>query len=386
MSLRVCAVTGGRADWGLLSVPLALIRDDPDFALQLVVTGQHLLPGAGGTDRVIEAEGFRIDARVDMLLAGDSAVAVSKSMGLATIGFAEVFDRLKPDLLFVLGDRYEILAAAQAAMVARIPIAHLCGGDVTEGAMDEAIRHAISKMSHLHFVSNRDAARRVCQLGEDPAQVHCVGSPGLDRVRLTPPMARDDFFASIDFVPRARNLLVTFHPATLDEDASAACTEMLAALDALGPDLGLIFTGVNADTGGRAVAACIDGFVASHANARAYASLGAVRYFSALRHVDAVVGNSSSGLYEAPSFGIPTVNIGDRQGGRLKARSVLDCDADRQAILATLRQAFSLDCAGTVNPYGDGHSAERIVTILKALRDPRSLLKKRFFDAEGGSP
>lgn len=386
MPLKVCAVTGGRADWGLLSVPLALIRDDPDFALQLVVTGQHLLPGAGATDRVIEAEGFHIDARVDMLLAGDSAVAVSKSMGLAIIGFAEVFDRLKPDLLFVLGDRYEILAAAQAAMVARIPIAHLCGGDVTEGAMDEAIRHAITKMSHLHFVSNQDAARRVCQLGEDPAQVYCVGSPGLDRIRLTPRMTRDAFFASIGFVPRARNLLVTFHPATLDDDVSAACMEMLAALDALGPEVGLIFTGVNADTGGRAVAACIDGFVAMHPNACAHVSLGAARYFSALGHVDAVVGNSSSGLYEAPSFAIPTVNIGDRQGGRLKARSVLDCAADREAILAALRQAFAMDCSGTANPYGDGHSAERIIAVLKAVGDTRPLLKKRFFDVGGATP
>lgn len=381
MTLSICAVTGGRADWGLLSVPLARLRDHPAFDLKLVLTGQHLAPGGEGGVAAIESE-FRVDGRLDMLLAADTPVAVTKSLGLAVVGFADILARLRPDLLLVLGDRYEILAAVQAALVARVPVAHLCGGDLTEGAMDEAIRHSISKMAHIHFVSNVDAGRRLRQLGEDPARVHCVGSPGLDLVRQVPVLERDALFAAIGFVPRRRNLLVTFHPATLDEDSVGHCAEMLAALDALGPDTGLIFTGVNADTGARAVSERIDAFVHDHDNAKSYVSLGGVNYLNALRQVDAVVGNSSSGLYEAPSFRVPTVNIGDRQGGRLRAASVVDCIPTRHDIGRALREALALDCSSVENPYGDGHATERIVAVLERLENPRALLKKRFFDME----
>lgn len=383
MTLSICAVTGGRADWGLLSVPLVRLRDHAAFDLKLVVTGQHLAPGGEDGIAAIEA-GFSIDARLDMLLAADTPLAVTKSLGLAVIGFADIFERLRPDLLLLLGDRYEILAAAQAALIARIPVAHLCGGDLTEGAMDEAIRHSITKMAHIHFVTNAEAGHRLRQLGENPGQVHCVGSPGLDLLREVPVLERGALFAAIGFTPRRRNLLVTFHPVTLDEDSGTQCTEMLAALDALGPETGLIFTGVNADTGAHAVAALIDAFVATHANAKAYGSLGSRHYLNLLRQVDAVVGNSSSGLYEAPSFHIPTVNIGDRQGGRLKAASVIDCAPERQAIGHALRQAAGMDCSGVINPYGDGHAAERIVAVLETLGDLRALLKKRFH--EGKAP
>lgn len=378
--LKVCAVTGGRADWGPMSVLLGRLRDDPDFDLKIVATGQHLIASAGDTASVIEAEGFTIAERVDMQLAGDSAVAVTKSLGLATIGFADVLARLQPDLMLVLGDRYEILAAVQAALVARVPVAHLCGGDVTEGAMDDAIRHAITKMSHIHFVTNEDSARRVRQLGEASETVHCVGSPGLDRIRLTPLLDRTAFFHSIDFAPRARNLLITFHPVTLDADPTAQLDALLLALERLGPNTGLIFTGTNTDTGSNAIAQRIANFVASRDNACAHASLGAQRYFSALRHVDVVVGNSSSGLYEAPSFGTPTVNIGDRQQGRLRAASVIDCPAEPDAIVAAIERACEMDCSDVTNPYGDGHAAERILSVLKRLEKPASLLKKRFCD------
>jgi UDP-N-acetylglucosamine 2-epimerase (non-hydrolysing)/GDP/UDP-N,N'-diacetylbacillosamine 2-epimerase (hydrolysing) len=357
-----------------------LLRADPAFALDLIVTGQHLVPADDNTAEAIKAEGFAPSATIDMLLASDAPVAVAKSMGLATAGFADAFARLAPDLVLVLGDRYEILAAVQAAVVARLPVAHLCGGDITEGAMDDAIRHAVTKLSHLHFVTNEAAARRVWQLGEDPARVHCVGSPGLDRIRQTKLLDRAAFFRRVGFEPRASNLLVTFHPETLHADPLGQCRELLAALHELGPEFGFIFTGSNADPGGRGVDRLVGEFVAAHDNACAHASLGAALYFSALSHASAVVGNSSSGLYEAPTFKVPTVNIGDRQRGRLRAASVIDCAAERRAIGAAIRKALTLDCAGVINPYGDGHASERIVAVLRGLGDPRQLVHKRFVD------
>lgn len=383
MPLKICAVTGGRADWGLLSVPLLLLRDDPAFDLSVVVTGQHMVPGAGDTGAVIEAEGFSITARVDMALTADTPVGITRSLGVGTQGFADVLDRLRPDLMLVLGDRYELLAVVQAALLARIPVAHLCGGDLTEGAMDDAIRHAVTKMSHLHFVTTEEAARRVRQLGEDPRNIHCVGSSGLDRVRLTPRLSRADFLASVDLPELDRFLVVTYHPETLATDPLAGCRELLSALAALPANVGLLFTGVNADPGGQAVTQAIHRFVAERPLSRLYASLGAQRYFSALTHAEAVVGNSSSGLYEAPSFGIPTVNIGDRQGGRIRAVSVIDCLPERDAILAALEQAATMDCSAVENPYGDGYASERIRAVLKGMDNPQRLLKKHFFDLEG---
>lgn len=378
MPLSILAVTGSRADWGLLAPVLAALRDDPAFSLHLAVTGQHLTPGSASLAAILE-DGFTADYRITIVSADDSAAGVTKSMGLALIGFADLLTQARPDLMLLLGDRYEIHAAASAALIARLPVAHLCGGDVTEGAIDDAFRHGLTKMAHLHFVSNADAARRVAQLGEPPERIHNVGSPGLDRIRQARLLDRDAFFASIGLAPRERNLLVTFHPVTLAQDSDDQCRAMLEALAAF-PDAGLIFTGSNADPGGRGVDALLEGFARGRDNAVLVPSLGSQRYFSALRHVDALIGNSSSGLYEAPSFDLPAVNIGARQKGRPRARSVIDCDPDVSAVTDAIRAALVSDYADTVNPYGDGHAAPRIVEVLRSINNPVSLLAKGFRD------
>jgi UDP-N-acetylglucosamine 2-epimerase (non-hydrolysing)/GDP/UDP-N,N'-diacetylbacillosamine 2-epimerase (hydrolysing) len=341
----------------------------------------HLSPEFGLTYRAIEEDGFRIDERVEMLLSGDTPVSIAKSIGLATVGFADAFARLQPDLVMLLGDRYELLAAAQAALVASLPIAHIAGGDTTEGAFDEAIRHSITKMSHLHFVTNRDAYRRVLQLGEDPACVFEFGSPGIDAIQRTRLLDRAQLERALDFRLEARNLLVTFHPATLEYAAAGAqFDELLAALAPFAADTGLIFTLPNADTSGRLLIAKLEAFVAGHPTARAYASLGQLRYLSTIAQVDAVVGNSSSGLYEVPTFRKPTVNIGDRQSGRMQAASIVNCAPERTAIAAAIGQALALDCSTVVNPYGTGNAASRIVGVLREVADYRALIKKHFHD------
>jgi UDP-hydrolysing UDP-N-acetyl-D-glucosamine 2-epimerase len=266
-----------------------------------------------------------------------------------------------------------------AATLARIPIAHIAGGDVTEGSFDDALRHAITKMAHLHFVTNETAARRVRQLGEESTRIHVVGSPGLDLARTTSIPSRAEFFAAIDLVPARSNFLVTFHPVTRAEDSLAQLDQMLEALQTL-PDAAVLFTGANADPEGRRIDDRIRGLVARHGNMRFVPSLGAERYFAALTHCDAVIGNSSSGLYEAPSFGIATVDIGDRQKGRLRADSVFHCAPERAAIRAAIDAALARGRQPTVNPYGDGHASEKIVVALKALGDPRRLLQKGFID------
>jgi len=377
----ICVVTGSRAEYGLLYWVMKEIAADPDLQLKIVATGMHLAPQFGLTWRQIEEDGFAIDAKVDMLLCSDTAVGIGKSIGLGVSGFADTLDRLRPELLLVLGDRFEILAAAQAALVARIPIAHIAGGDVTEGAIDEAIRHSITKMAHLHFVTNADAARRVRQLGENPAHIYEVGSPGLDFIRCATLMERPALEAALDFRFQAQNLLVTFHPETLASASGATqFVELLGALDALGPDIGVVFTRPNADSGHSAIDALIDDYVGARPATRAYTALGPLRYLSLMAQVDAVVGNSSSGLYEAPSLRKPTVNIGDRQKGRLQATSVFNCAARTEDIARTIRVALAADCSETVNPFGDGHSAMRICQVLKQVEQPQALLKKHFFD------
>lgn len=379
--LKICVVTGSRAEYGSLTLLMQVIKDDPELELQVIATGMHLSPEFGLTYKEIEADGFLIDAKVEMLLSSDSAVGIAKSIGLGVIGCADAFERLQPDLLVLLGDRFEILAAAQAALVMCIPVAHIAGGDTTEGAFDEAIRHSITKMSHLHFVTNEAAARRVRQLGEDPQRIHLVGNPGLDQIKLLRLLDRDELEKDMGITFRDRNLLVTFHPATLDpHPAETQFRVLLNALASFSPDVGIIFTKPNADTDGRILTSMIDGFIAGHPNARAYTSLGQLRYLSVMAQVDAVVGNSSSGLYEAPSLKKPTVNIGDRQKGRLQAASVLNCPVNAEEIRQTIRLAFTRDCSMTVNPYGDGNSSPRIVAILKQLVDPRRLLQKHFHE------
>lgn len=379
MPHKVCVVTSTRADYGLLYWVMKEIDAHPELELRIVATGMHLSPEFGLTYREIERDGFRIDAKIEILLSSDTSVGACKSLGVAVIGFADAFDKIKPDILLLLGDRFEILAAAEAALILRIPVAHIAGGDTTEGAFDESIRHAITKMSHLHFVTNEVSARRVRQMGESPERVFNVGSPGIDFITRARLLNRDELAKQIGFQFRSRNLLVTFHPATLDLDsAESQMTELLGALTALGEDTGILFTMPNADPSGRVLASMVDEFVAKHPYARSYVSLGQTRYLSAMRAVDVVVGNSSSGLYEAPTLKKPTVNIGDRQKGRLSANSVLHCRAEAAAIRDAIERAFRLDCSDVVNPYGDGSASRRICDALVAVSNPGELLRKSF--------
>lgn len=383
MTRKICVVTGTRAEYGLLRWVMDGIRNAPGLQLQLVVTGMHLSSEFGWTYREIEHDGFRIDRKVETLVASDSPTALAKSMGLGMIGFGETLRELEPNLLLVLGDRFEILPAVAAALVARVPVAHLHGGESTEGAFDEAIRHSITKMSHLHFVATENYRRRVIQLGEHPDRVFTVGGLGIDNIRKMPLLERTALEASLGFELGQKNLLVTFHPATLEGATSAQqMTELLAALENL-KDTRLIFTMPNADTGGRELIEMIDRFVATHENARAFKSLGQLRYLSCVRHVDGVVGNSSSGLAEVPSFAKGTVNIGDRQRGRLKASSVIDCLPDRRSIAAALIKLYSpqfqLALKSAHNPYGEGGASEKVVQVIRDY-PLDSILKKTFYD------
>jgi len=383
MTRKVCVVTGSRAEYGLLRWVMEGIRQAPDLQLQIIATGMHLSSEFGLTYREIEKDGFVIDRKVEMLLSSDTPTGLGKSMGLGLIGFGEALQQLQPDLILLLGDRFEIFSAAAAAMVARIPVAHLHGGESTEGAFDEAIRHSITKMSHLHFAAADEYRRRVIQLGEQPDRVFLVGGLGVDNIMRLPLLDRAELEASLGMELGSKSLLITFHPATL-EDATAAdqMAELLAALDPL-EGTRMVFTMPNADTEGRILFDMVEQFVASHANARAFLSLGQLRYLSCIRHVDGVVGNSSSGLAEVPSFKKGTINIGDRQRGRLRADSVIDCLPNRQAIAAALRRLYSPEFQESLrsvrNPYGEGGASEKIVETIRAY-PLESILKKHFYD------
>lgn len=377
---KICVLTGTRAEYGLLSTLMKAIEKDQDLQLQVVVTGMHLSPEFGLTYQEISEDGFAIDSKVETLLSSDTPIGITKSIGIGIIGFADVFGQLQPDLLVLLGDRYEILAAAQAALIAKIPIAHIAGGDTTEGAFDEAIRHSITKMSQLHFVTNENSWQRVRQLGENPNYIYNVGSPGIDRIIDLQQMNRSQLEESLQFIFLKKNLLITFHPVTLENQTSSQhFNELLAALDNLGPEIGLIFTKPNADPEGREFIRLLDDFVSKHPNARAYTSLGQLRYFSLIAQVDAVVGNSSSGIYEVPSFKKLTVNIGDRQKGRLLASSIISCAPKKVEIENAIREAFVKDCSMTVSPYGNGNSSLKILQIIKSIPDYKALLKKHFY-------
>lgn len=380
MTRRICVVTGSRAEYGLLYWVLHDLKADPEIDLQLVVTGMHLSPEFGCTVHEIERDGFHVTRRVEMLLSSDSPTGVAKSIGLGVIGMADALEHLAPEIVVLLGDRFEVLAAAQACLIHNVPIAHIAGGDTTEGAFDESIRHAVTKMAHVHFVTNELSARRVRQMGEDPARIHVVGSPGLDHLQRRPLLDREALEQALGIPLGRRNLLVTFHPVTLETEAvEQQLEELLAALADIPADITLWLTKPNADTGGRAIAHRLDVWAASQAGrAHVFTSLGHLRYLSLMAQVDAVVGNSSSGLYEAPSLKVPTVNIGNRQRGRLAAASVVHCPPERNAIRVAIERAMNLDCSAVTNPYGDGRAAARIVTLLKTLPPPAQLLKKSF--------
>lgn len=384
MRRKICVITGTRAEFGLLRWLMEAISSHPALTLQVVATGMHLSPEFGSTFQEIEDAGFQIDAKVEMLLNSDSKTAVTKSMGLGVLGFADTYERLAPDMLVVLGDRFEIFAATSAAMIAGIPVAHLHGGETTEGAFDEAIRHSITKMSHLHFVAADEYRQRVIQLGEHPDRVFNVGGMGIDAIKRIKLMNREELEQSLDLNFGEKNLLVTFHPVTLEGGVSSAAQmrELLTALGEL-EDTILIFTMPNADTGGRELGSMVQAFADEHPNAKVYTSLGQLRYFSCLAQIDGVVGNSSSGLLEAPAFRIGTINIGDRQKGRLKAQSVIDCEANSVSILSTFKKLYSIDFQASLdsvaNPYGNGGACENIVKML-AEYPLENILKKQFYN------
>lgn len=376
---KIAVVTGSRAEYGIMYWVLRDLQGSPDLELQLIVTGMHLSPEFGMTVRQIEQDGFPIARRVEMLLSSDSPGGVTKSLGLGLIGMSDAIEACRPDVMLVLGDRFEILAAAQAALLHNVPLAHIAGGDTTEGAFDESIRHAITKMAHLHLVTNELSARRVRQMGEDPAAVQVVGNPGLDHLLRLPLLDRPALEAALAAPLGRRNVLVTFHPVTLEpEEGVRQQAELLAALAELPQDTVVWCTRPNADTGGRGLAQALDQWAEGRANVHVFSSLGQLRYLSLMAQVDAVVGNSSSGLYEAPSFKVPTVNIGDRQRGRTAPASVIQCEPERGAIGAALEQAWGMDCSAVMNPYGDGHSAPRIVAAVRALAVAKPSLKKVF--------
>ena len=386
MSRRVCVVTGTRAEYGLLRSLMEDIRGSADLQLQVVAAGMHLAPEFGCTYREIEQDGFTIDRKIELLLSSDTSVGISKSIGLGLVGFADALQQLAPDIVVVLGDRFEILAAAVAATIARIPIAHIHGGEASEGAFDESLRHSITKMSHLHFVAAEGYRRRVIQLGEQPERVFLVGGMGVDSICRLKLLDRRELESALGFELEQRNLLITFHPVTLERaTAGDQMEELLAAVAPLSRT-NLIFTMPNADTDGRVLIELINRFVATHPNARSYTSLGQVRYLSCMKHVDAVVGNSSSGLTEAPSFCKGTINIGDRQRGRLKAVSVIDCEPERAAIAAAIAKLYSTQfqsmLATVKNPYGEGGASERIAHVL-ATTGLDGILKKHFHDLPG---
>lgn len=383
MSRKICVISGTRAEYGLLHWVMQGIKDDPELTLQLIVTGMHLSPEFGLTYRDIEQDGFQIDRKVEMLMSSDTSVGIAKSIGLGIIGFADALNELKPDLIVVLGDRFEILSAVSAALVARIPVAHIHGGELTEGAFDDAIRHCITKMSHLHFVATEEYRQRVIQLGEHPDRVFLVGGLGIDNIKKHKLLDREELEASLDFKLGSKNLLITFHPVTLEAStASVQMAQLLAALAEL-EDTQLIFTMPNADTDGRELICMVEQFVAQHANAISYVSLGQLRYLSCIAHVDGVVGNSSSGLAEVPSFKKGTINIGDRQRGRLQVESVINCEPTHQSIAAALEKLYSTDFQMSVskvrNPYGDGGASENVLEIIKNYTLD-GLLKKTFYD------
>jgi len=381
---KICVVTGTRAEYGLLTPLLHEINNDKDLELQLVVTGMHLSPEFGLTYKEIEKE-FKIDKKIEILLSSDSSIGVAKAMGLANISFAETFEELKPTILVVLGDRYEIFSAVSTAMVLRIPIAHLSGGELTEGAIDDSIRHSITKMSHLHFVATQEYKNRVIQLGENPNRVYNFGEAGLDNITNLELLSRSDFEKSIDFTLDKRSLLITYHPTTLDDIGKIEkdFNNILEVLDEL-KNTTLIFTKANADEGGRLINNMIDKYVKTRSKkAVAFTSLGQLRYLSALQYVDAVFGNTSSGIVEAPSFKIGTINIGSRQKGRVQALSVINSTNDKQSIKNAINRLYSEEfqsqLQSVVNPYGKGDSSYNTKEVLKNI-DLDTIIQKTFWD------
>ena len=381
MKRRIGVVTVARSDYGIYLPILRKMQEDSDLELVLIVGGMHLSPEFGMTVNVLEADGFKPAARVEMLLSSDSPEGVAKSVGVGIMGFAQAYAQLKPDLLLLLGDRFEMLSAAVAALPFKMPVAHIHGGESTEGSIDEAIRHSITKMSHLHFASTEAHAARIRQIGEEPWRVTVSGAPSLDNLRKLAVLNKETLGRKYGIDLSEAPLLVTYHPVTLDyENTEYQVTELLVALKA--SNLPLIFTFPNADTSGRKIIEMIQTFVKEMPRAIVAANLGTEGYFSLMSHAAAMVGNSSSGIVEAASFRLPVVNVGDRQRGRFHAGNVIDCGYSRDQILSAIKKAVSPEFRKTleklVNPYGDGHAADRIVAGLKNVSLDSHLLLKKF--------
>lgn len=384
---RICVVTGTRAEYGLLKPLLAGLLSDSSFSVHLVATGMHLCPEFGFTYREIEHDGLHIDEKIEIMLSSDTNIGMTKSTGLAMISFAEYFARKRPDLLVVLGDRFEIFACATAAALAQIPIAHLYGGDTTEGATDEFLRHSITKMSYLHFTATNFSKHRVEQLGESPDRVFNVGALSVENILKLPLLENPALQASIGFALDTAFALVTFHPVTLENgSAEQQFEELLAALSEF-QNMKFIFTKANSDANGRVINLMIDQYVAKNSNCIAFSSMGLLRYLSAMKLATMVIGNSSSGLYETPSFHLPTINIGDRQKGRLQPGSIINCDPVKDDIVAAIQKGLSPEflkvCKNVSNPYGDGNTSQKIITVIKDfLMNKKINIKKQFYDIE----
>ena len=381
---KICVITGSRAEYGLLRPLMKEIKKDRDLKLQLIATGTHLSPEFGSTYKEIEKDGFKIDKKIEISLEKDTPGDILKSMGLAGVGLSKAFDTLKPDMACVLGDRFEILSAATTALINNIPIAHIHGGELSEGVIDDAFRHAITKMGHLHFTSTDEYRRRVIQLGEEPGRVFTVGALGIDSIKTLKLLSKKAVEKKLNLKFKKHNLLVTFHPATLEKNTSAEQFQnLLDTLDELS-STGIIFTKSNADPGGRVINKMIDSYVSKNPDKTStFTSMGQELYLSTMQFVDGVVGNSSSGIIEAPSFKIGTINIGDRQRGRIAARSVIHCRPDKKNINRALKKLYSKPFQRTLkyttNPYGEGNAARKIKNVLKT-RSVKNILKKSFFD------
>jgi GDP/UDP-N,N'-diacetylbacillosamine 2-epimerase (hydrolysing) len=380
---KVCIVTGSRAEYGLLYWLIKEVEADKNLKLQLIATGMHLSSEFGLTYKEIEKD-FKIDKKIDMHLSSDTSIGISKSMSIAQTSFAKAYIELKPDIVVVLGDRYEIFSAVSSAMISRIPIAHLHGGEATEGSIDEAIRHCITKMSHLHFTATEEYSKRVMQLGEDSKRVFNVGGAGIENIKRLKLLTKVKFEKSINFKLKKKNVLVTFHPVTLEIKTSKKhFQELLNSIDEL-EDTNIIFTKANSDADGKIINQMIDKYISKNLDKSiGVASLGQLNYLSALQYVDFVIGNSSSGLLEVPSFRIGTINIGDRQNGRIKADSVVDCLPNKKSIKKAIKIVYSKKfqkfLKDVKNPYGDECASKKIIKVLKSVK-LENILKKTFFD------
>lgn len=382
--MKICVATGTRAEYGLLKPLMEKISSEPSMQLQILVTASHLSPEFGLTYRMIEQDGFSIDYKTEMLMSSDSAEGIVKSMGLGMIGFADALKNLQPDLLIILGDRYEMLALASSALIFKIPIAHLHGGELTEGAYDDAIRHSITKMAHYHFASTEIYKKRIIQMGENPKNVYNVGAIGLDNIKNLSLLNKEELEKDLNIRFKKYNYQVTFHPATLDEiSPEIQFKELLKAIDKE-EDSFFIFTKSNADSNGRIINQLIDDYVMKNAEkSAAFTTLGTLRFLSIVKICDAIVGNSSSGILEAPSLQTATINIGSRQKGRIQAESIINCDVNTNKISESFQKikssVFAEKIPEIINPYGDGTASEKIIAFLKTIQLD---FHKKFYDQD----